>query len=84
VLKSFYSQESVVNKALDINLITVRTDLNDAAWAWIAPYLPAARSGGRPAALSLWEQFPVLGRVIGGYDTFFRTMPDFRHQAGTS
>jgi hypothetical protein len=21
------------------------TDLNDAAWAWIAPYLPAARSG---------------------------------------
>jgi hypothetical protein len=24
------------------------TDLNDAAWAWIAPYLPAARSGGRP------------------------------------
>jgi hypothetical protein len=23
------------------------TDLNDAAWAWIAPYLPAARSGGR-------------------------------------
>src|SRR4051812_37144768 len=25
------------------------TDLNDSAWAWIAPYLPAARSGGRPA-----------------------------------
>jgi Putative transposase of IS4/5 family (DUF4096) len=24
------------------------TDLNDAAWAWIAPYLPAAQSGGRP------------------------------------
>jgi putative transposase len=24
------------------------TDLNDAAWAWIAPYLLAARSGGRP------------------------------------
>jgi putative transposase len=23
------------------------TDLNDAAWAWIAPYLPAARPGGR-------------------------------------
>ena len=23
------------------------TDLNDAAWAWITPYLPAARSGGR-------------------------------------
>jgi len=21
------------------------TDLNDAAWAWIAPYLPEARSG---------------------------------------
>jgi len=24
------------------------TDLNDAAWAWIAPYLLAARSGVRP------------------------------------
>jgi putative transposase len=24
------------------------TDLNDAAWAWIAPYQLAARSGGRP------------------------------------
>ena len=24
------------------------TNLNDDAWAWIAPYLPAARSGGRP------------------------------------
>ena len=29
------------------------TDLNDAAWAWIAPYLPAARSGGRPRATDL-------------------------------
>src|SRR6202011_766566 len=29
------------------------TDLNDAAWAWIAPYLPAARSGGRPRTTDL-------------------------------
>jgi putative transposase len=44
------------------------TDLNDAAWAWIAPYLPAARSGGRPRTTDLravlaffhfWRIFPV-------------------------
>src|SRR5260370_31729835 len=29
------------------------TDLNDAPWAWIAPYLPAARSGGRPRTTDL-------------------------------
>jgi len=29
------------------------TDLNDAAWAWIAPYLPTARSGGRPRTTDL-------------------------------
>ena len=29
------------------------TDLNDAAWAWIAPYLPAAQSGGRPRTTDL-------------------------------
>jgi putative transposase len=29
------------------------TDLNDASWAWIAPYLPAARSGGRPRTTGL-------------------------------
>ena len=29
------------------------TDLNDAAWAWIAPYLPAARPGGRPRTTDL-------------------------------
>src|SRR3954451_19612547 len=29
------------------------TDLNEAAWAWIAPYLPAARSGGRPRTTNL-------------------------------
>ena len=29
------------------------TDLNDAAWAWIAPYLPAARAGGRPRTTDL-------------------------------
>jgi putative transposase len=29
------------------------TDLNDSAWAWIAPYLPAARSGGRPRTTDL-------------------------------
>ena len=29
------------------------TDLNDAAWAWIAPYLPVARAGGRPRTTNL-------------------------------
>jgi putative transposase len=29
------------------------TDLNDAAWAWVAPYLPAARPGGRPRTTDL-------------------------------
>jgi putative transposase len=29
------------------------TDLNDDAWAWIAPYLPSARSGGRPRTTDL-------------------------------
>src|SRR5260370_33654535 len=29
------------------------TNLTDAAWAWIAPYLPAARSGGRPRTTDL-------------------------------
>src|ERR1700693_2104077 len=29
------------------------TDLNDAAWAWIAPSLPAAGSGGRPRTTDL-------------------------------
>src|ERR1700738_1488982 len=29
------------------------SDLNDDAWAWIAPYLPAARSGGRPRTTDL-------------------------------
>jgi len=29
------------------------TDLNDAAWAWIAPYLPAARPGGRSRTTDL-------------------------------
>jgi putative transposase len=29
------------------------TDLNDAAWAWIAPYLPAARQGGRSRTTNL-------------------------------
>jgi transposase len=29
------------------------TDLDDAAWAWIAPYLPTARSGGRPRTTDL-------------------------------
>src|SRR5271165_646194 len=29
------------------------TDLTNAAWAWIAPVLPAARSGGRPRTTNL-------------------------------
>ena len=29
------------------------TDLNAAAWAWVAPYLPAARPGGRPRTTDL-------------------------------
>ena len=29
------------------------TDLNDAAWAWVAPYLPPARPGGRPRTTDL-------------------------------
>ena len=29
------------------------TDLNDAAWMWVAPYLPAARPGGRPRTTDL-------------------------------
>src|SRR2546421_4466818 len=29
------------------------TDLNDSAWAWVAPYLPAARPGGRPRTTDL-------------------------------
>src|ERR1700731_4356711 len=29
------------------------TDLNDAAWAWIAPYLPAAPVGWRPRTTDL-------------------------------
>src|SRR5947209_2351324 len=29
------------------------TVLNDAAWAWVAPYLPSARSGGRPRTTDL-------------------------------
>jgi len=29
------------------------TDLNDAAWAWVAPYLPPARAGGRPRTTDL-------------------------------
>src|SRR5947199_9408045 len=29
------------------------TDLNDSAWAWIAPYLPEARPGGRPRTTDL-------------------------------
>jgi putative transposase len=29
------------------------TDLNDAAWAWVAPYLPAARTDGRPRTTDL-------------------------------
>src|SRR5271166_6547606 len=37
------------------------TDLNDAAWAWIAPYLPAARSGGRPRTTDLR---PVLNAIF--------------------
>jgi transposase len=29
------------------------TDLTDAAWAWVAPVLPAARPGGRPRTANL-------------------------------
>ena len=29
------------------------TDLNDAAWAWVAPYLPEAQPGGRPRTTDL-------------------------------
>ena len=29
------------------------TDLADAAWAWVAPVLPAARPGGRPRTTDL-------------------------------
>jgi putative transposase len=29
------------------------TDLSDSAWAWVAPYLPEARSGGRPRTTDL-------------------------------
>ena len=29
------------------------TDLTDAAWAWVAPVLPAARPGGRPRTTKL-------------------------------
>jgi transposase len=29
------------------------TDLNDTAWAWVAPYLPPARAGGRPRTTDL-------------------------------
>ena len=29
------------------------TDLSDAAWAWVAPVLPAARPGGRPRTTNL-------------------------------
>ena len=46
------------------------TDLNDAAWAWIAPYLPAAQSGGghaRPTcAPSLTRSFTCCEPVASG------------------
>src|SRR5256885_2950658 len=29
------------------------TDLNDSAWAWVAPFLPEARPGGRPRTTDL-------------------------------
>jgi putative transposase len=29
------------------------TDLTDAAWAWFAPVLPAARQGGQPRTTNL-------------------------------
>ena len=38
-------------------------DLNDAAWAWIAPYLPAARSGGRPRTTDLRDLLPAANRL---------------------
>src|SRR5271166_3586809 len=49
------------------------SDLNDAAWAWIAPYLPAARSGGRvggharpTCAPSLTRSFTCCEPVASG------------------
>src|SRR5580700_4748405 len=42
------------------------TDLNDAAWAWIAPYLPAARPGG-------WSRTTNLRAVLNAIFYLLRT-----------
>jgi hypothetical protein len=44
------------------------TDLNDAAWAWVAPYLPAARPGGRPRTTD-------LRAVLNAIFYLLRTLP---------
>jgi transposase len=40
------------------------TDLTDAAWAWVAPVLPAARPGGRPRTTNLRA---VLNAIFTSY-----------------
>ena len=40
------------------------TDLTDAAWAWVAPVLPAARSGGRQRSTNLRA---VLNAIFTSY-----------------
>ena len=63
----------------------LRHRLNDAAWAWIAPYLPAARSGvgghARPTcAPSLTRSFTCCEPVASGVSSLAPRVPAPRHR----
>ena len=44
------------------------TDLSDDQWALIAPYLPAAKSGGRPRTLDLREVVNAIFYLLSKWD----------------
>jgi putative transposase len=59
------------------------TDLTDAAWAWVAPVLPAARPGGRPRTTNLRAVLNAIFYLMGVSPTKVRKVPqDFCQQSG--
>jgi putative transposase len=68
------------------------TDLTDAAWAWVAPVLPAAQPGGRPRTTNLRAvlnaifyllrtgcQWRLLPREFPPYGTVYHYFQDWQN-----
>ena len=58
------------------------TDLTDAAWAWVAPVLPAARPGGRPRTTNLRAILNAPASICSSASSLTTTLTDNKEGVG--